>query len=49
MVKRMGRGQVDVSVNSGASLVIVLMAILTVGMGYYLYVTVRDQRRLAAV
>ncbi len=33
--------------NLGASLVIVLMAILTVGMGYYLYQTARDARRMA--
>jgi ABC-type spermidine/putrescine transport system permease subunit I len=33
--------------NLGASLVIVLMAILTVGMGYYLFQTARDTRRLA--
>ncbi len=33
--------------NLGASLVLVLMAILTVGMGYYLYQTARDARRLA--
>jgi ABC-type spermidine/putrescine transport system permease subunit I len=33
--------------NLGASLVIVLMAILAVGMGYYLYATARDARRLA--
>jgi ABC-type spermidine/putrescine transport system permease subunit I len=33
--------------NLGASLVIVLMAILTVGMGYYLYATARDARRMA--
>jgi ABC-type spermidine/putrescine transport system permease subunit I len=31
--------------NLGASLVIVLMAILTVGMAYYLYATARDARR----
>jgi ABC-type spermidine/putrescine transport system permease subunit I len=31
----------------GASLVIVLMAILTVGMAYYIYQTARDARRLA--
>jgi spermidine/putrescine transport system permease protein len=33
--------------NLGASLVIVLMAILAVGMGYYLYSTARDARRMA--
>jgi spermidine/putrescine transport system permease protein len=33
--------------NLGASLVIVLMAILTVGMAYYLYQTARDAKRLA--
>jgi putrescine transport system permease protein len=33
--------------NLGASLVIVLMAILAVGMAYYLYATARDTRRLA--
>jgi spermidine/putrescine transport system permease protein len=33
--------------NLGASLVIVLMAILAVGMAYYLYATARDARRLA--
>jgi spermidine/putrescine transport system permease protein len=33
--------------NLGASLVIVLMVILAVGMGYYLYATARDARRLA--
>ena len=33
--------------NLGASLVIVLMAILAVGMAYYLYQTARDTRRLA--
>jgi spermidine/putrescine transport system permease protein len=33
--------------NLGASLVIVLMAILTVGMAYYLYQTARDARRMA--
>jgi hypothetical protein len=34
--------------NLGASLVLVLMAILAVGMGYYLYATARDQRRQLA-
>jgi ABC-type spermidine/putrescine transport system permease subunit I len=34
--------------NLGASLVLVLMAILTVGMAYYLYATARDTRRFAA-
>jgi putrescine transport system permease protein len=33
--------------NLGASLVIVLMAILTVGMAYYLYQTARDAKRIA--
>jgi ABC-type spermidine/putrescine transport system permease subunit I len=33
--------------NLGAALVLVLMAILAVGMAYYLYATLRDQRRLA--
>jgi ABC-type spermidine/putrescine transport system permease subunit I len=33
--------------NLGASLVIVLMAILTVGMAYYLFQTARDARRFA--
>jgi spermidine/putrescine transport system permease protein len=33
--------------NLGASLVLVLMAVLAVGMGYYLYATARDARRLA--
>ncbi|MGH2870594.1 MAG: ABC transporter permease [Solirubrobacteraceae bacterium] len=33
--------------NLGAALVLVLMAILTVGMGYYLYATARDARRAA--
>jgi spermidine/putrescine transport system permease protein len=33
--------------NLGASLVLVLMAILAVGMGYYLYQTARDARQLA--
>jgi ABC-type spermidine/putrescine transport system permease subunit I len=33
--------------NLGASLVIVLMAILTVGMAYYLFQTTRDARRFA--
>jgi ABC-type spermidine/putrescine transport system permease subunit I len=33
--------------NLGASLVIVLMALLAVGMAYYLYATTRDARRLA--
>jgi spermidine/putrescine transport system permease protein len=33
--------------NLGASLVIVLMAILTVGMAYYLYQTARDAKRMA--
>ena len=33
--------------NLGASLVIVLMVLLTVAMGYYLYQTTRDARRLA--
>jgi spermidine/putrescine transport system permease protein len=33
--------------NLGASLVIVLMVILTVGMGYYLYSTARDTKRFA--
>jgi putrescine transport system permease protein len=33
--------------NLGASLVLVLMAILTVGMAYYLYATARDARRFA--
>jgi spermidine/putrescine transport system permease protein len=33
--------------NLGASLVIVLMALLTVGMAYYLYQTARDARRMA--
>jgi spermidine/putrescine transport system permease protein len=33
--------------NLGASLVIVLMALLAVGMAYYLYATARDARRLA--
>ena len=31
----------------GASLVIVLMLILAVGMAYYLFATMRDARRLA--
>ena len=34
-------------VNLGASLVLVLMAILAVGMAYYVYVTARDARRFA--
>jgi spermidine/putrescine transport system permease protein len=34
--------------NLGASLVLVLMAILAVGMGYYLYQTTRDARTFAA-
>jgi putrescine transport system permease protein len=33
--------------NLGASLVLVLMAILAVGMAYYIYATARDARRLA--
>jgi spermidine/putrescine transport system permease protein len=33
--------------NLGASLVLVLMAILAVGMGYYIYSTARDARRFA--
>ncbi len=33
--------------NLGASLVIVLMVLLTVGMGYYLFQTTRDARRMA--
>ncbi|MGI8505623.1 MAG: ABC transporter permease [Solirubrobacteraceae bacterium] len=33
--------------NLGASLVIVLMVLLTIGMGYYLYSTARDARRMA--
>jgi spermidine/putrescine transport system permease protein len=33
--------------NLGASLVLVLMVILTIGMAYYLYSTARDTRRLA--
>jgi ABC-type spermidine/putrescine transport system permease subunit I len=33
--------------NLGASLVLVLMAILAVGMGYYLFSTARDARRMA--
>jgi ABC-type spermidine/putrescine transport system permease subunit I len=33
--------------NLGASLVLVLMALLAVGMAYYLYATARDARRLA--
>src|SRR5947209_13012251 len=34
--------------NLGASLVLVLMAILAVGMAYYLYATAREQRRQLA-
>ncbi len=34
--------------NLGASLVLVLMAILAIGMAYYLYQTARDQRRQLA-
>jgi spermidine/putrescine transport system permease protein len=34
--------------NLGASLVLVLMAILAVGAAYYLYQTARDQRRQLA-
>ena len=33
--------------NLGASLVVVLMAILAVGMAYYMYSTARDARRMA--
>jgi ABC-type spermidine/putrescine transport system permease subunit I len=31
----------------GASLVLVLMILLGIGMAYYLYATIRDSRRLA--
>ena len=34
--------------NLGASLVLVLMAILAVGMAYYLFQTARDQKRQLA-
>ena len=34
--------------NLGASLVLVLMAILAIGMAYYIYQTARDQRRQLA-
>jgi hypothetical protein len=33
--------------NLGASLVLVLMTLLAVGMAYYLYQTARDTKRLA--